>query len=175
MGYGYHNTEHKKARAKASRILRKKLPVGWRLRLSVKRTRHPKHIFRKGFKPYTEVRYDYHWATATKYLGPTKDHKGYPYLKLFLHPDGSRVWSLSNWADPSTAPHVSTQLALLSATEMERAFDCLEALYDMCDTRDDMKLLIGISKAKSLPDWVGSFSPAKETLEAWTTPSSSPC
>jgi len=175
MGFHYHGAAHQKIRAKAGRILKKKLPGGWRLRLSGKRRSISRPLYRKGHQPFVDMRNDRCWATATKYLGPTKKHKGYPYLKLFLHPDGSRVWSLTNWADPSTAPHVSTQLALLAATEMERAFDCLEALHDMCDSRDDMKFLIGVSKAKSLPDWTGSFSPAKESLESWTTPSSSPC
>lgn len=92
------------------------------------------------------------FTTATKYLGPTKKDKGYPYLKLFLYPNGDRVWTLSNWADQGTAPHVSTQLALLSATEMDRVFCCLEAL-DMLVDRDEVTHLIGVARAKEMGDW----------------------
>jgi hypothetical protein len=171
--YGYFTTSQKKIRAKASRILKKKMPEGWRMRLSFKRAVNPK-LWRKGM-PIVTGKYDKYWATATKYLGPTKSDKGYPYLKLFLYPNGDRVWSLSNWADPSTAPYASTQLALLAATEMDRVFQCLEALYSMCDSENnEMNFLIGVSKVKSLPDWADSFSPTKEDVASWTTTPSSP-
>lgn len=171
--HGYQTPAQKRLRAKASRILRDKVPDGWRLRLSYKRAVNPR-LFRKGL-PIVTAKYDQYWATATKYLGPTKSHKGYPYLKLFLYPNGDRVWSLSNWADQHTAPHVSTQLALLAATEMDRVFQCLEALYAMCDTdKGGMNFLIGVSKVKTLSDWADSFSPAKEDVASWTTTPSSP-
>ena len=144
--------EHKKRRARASRMLRDKIPEGWRLRLSVKRRLNHRN-FRKGFSPGIQHNDKQWFTTATKYLGPTQKDKGYPYLKLFLYPNGDRVWSLSNWADPSTAPHVSTQLALLSATEMDRVFACLEAL-DLLVDRDEVKHLIGVARAKEMGDWL---------------------
>lgn len=175
MAYGYHTTSFKKIRAKAGRLVKSKMPDGWRMRLSFKRAVNPR-LFRKGM-PLHAGKYDRYWATATKYLGPSKRHKGYPYLKLFLYPNGDRVWSLSNWADPHTASHVSSQLALLAATEMERVFECLEALYVMCDIGDDkseINFLLGVSKIKSMPDWADSFSPTKEIVETWKTTTSSP-
>ena len=155
----YGRTDHKKRRAKASRILRDKLPDGWRLRLSFPRSRLINRNFRKG-STSNDLNTQKPWfTTATKYLGPTKKDKGYPYLKLFLYPNGDRVWSLSNWADQSTAPHVSTQLALLSATEMDRVFCCLEAL-DLLVDNSEMTHLVGLAKAREMSDWLDSPSPA---------------
>jgi hypothetical protein len=133
-------------------MLRDKLLEGWKMRLSVKRTLNHRN-FRKGVHPHIEHKDKPWFTTATKYLGPTKKVNGYPYLKLFLYPNGDRVWSLSNWANPSTAPHVSTQLALLSATEMDRVFECLETL-DMLVSTNEMTHLIGLAKAQEMGDCV---------------------
>jgi hypothetical protein len=146
-----------KVRSRAGKLLHGKYPKGWKIRVTCQSS-HRKRFWYKRLKnpDIANIHLDYpYFITATRYLGKSGKDDGYPYLKLFLHPNMGRMWTVAGWSDDSKGLKSIRKIGSLYRKETDAVFSCMEALKQMT-TNDKMAQMIGIAKAASLPVLHGS-------------------
>lgn len=140
----------KRARDRAYRKLKGKVPPGWKLRVSFKRNRY----FKNGSSAIDlaiALGENKYFVTATKYLGG-KGEPGFPYLKCLLHPSEGFTWTLSNWANVNALHRSANIMLATSEDEMNQVRMCMESLQDMMSD-DPLIEIKGNAISSNIPMW----------------------